>query len=81
MCCHLVMSYSDLLAFTFTFVFTCGQKINCFQLAAFTVFLRDGEGPHVGVHVCKTEVFVGPSGTTLTTNGIQMFCELDNDFW
>ena len=23
---------------------------------------------------------VGPSGMTLTTNGIQMFCELDDDF-
>ena len=51
--CHLVMSFSDLFAFSFTFVFTFAQIINCFQLAAFTVFLQDGEGPYVCGHVCR----------------------------
>ena len=44
--CHLVMSSSDLFAFSFTFVFTFAQTIHCFQLATFTVFLQDGEGPY-----------------------------------
>ena len=51
--CHLVMSSSDLFAFSFTFVFTFAQILNCFQLAAFTVFLQGGEGPYVCGHVCR----------------------------
>ena len=27
------------------------------------------------------EIFVRPSRMMLITNGIQMFCELDDDFW
>ena len=77
---HHVMSFSDLFASSLAFIFTSGHIINCFQHAAFTVFLRDGEGPHVDVQ----RGFVRPSEMMLTTNGIQMFCELADDiclFW
>ena len=67
---------SDLFAFSFTFVFTFGQIINCFQRAAFTVSSEIEEA----LMLVYVEVFVGPSETTLTTNGIQMFCELDDEF-
>ena len=56
MCCHHVMSSSDLFVSSFTVLFTFGRIINCCQHAMFTVFLREGEGPHLGVRrgFCRT---------------------------
>ena len=72
--CHVVFR---LVCFQFHLCFAFGQIIYCFQHAAFTL---SSEMVKALMLVC-VEVFVGPSGTTLTTNSIQMFCELDDDFW